>query len=288
MTKIYVPVIIVGAPRSGTNMLRDVLCKIEGFKTWPCDEINYIWRHGNIRYPSDAFPPDLATPRIQKFIRNEFKKIAQKGIVTHVVEKTCANSLRVEFLDKIFPEAKYIFIVRDGIDVVASAIKRWQANLDIPYILQKVRYVPITDLPFYALRYLNNRLYLLLSNKKRLAVWGPVFDNMDSILTDKSLEEICAIQWRQCVDSATESFDKMAKEKVHKVRYEDFVKTPSEEMDKLYSFFNINMSANAEITLLKSVSDKSVGKGHAELSMLGVTERVLPFIQNTLQQHGYL
>ncbi len=288
MTKIYLPIIIIGAPRSGTNMLRDVLCKIEGFETWPCDEINYIWRHGNIRYPSDAFPSDLATPSIRKFVRNEFKKIAQKGIATHIVEKTCANSLRVGFIEKILPEAKYIFIVRNGIDVVASAVKRWQATLDIPYILRKVRYVPLTDLPFYALRYVGNRFYLLFSSQKRLAFWGPVLDNMDSILANQSLEEICAIQWRQCVDFATESFKKMAEEKVYKVRYEDFVQSPGEEMSKMCRFLNITMPVNAEMTLLNNVSDKSVAKGHAELNKSGVTGTILPYIQDTLQNHGYL
>ena len=42
---------IIGAARSGTNMLRDVLTSLDGVDTWPCDEINYIWRHGNIRWP---------------------------------------------------------------------------------------------------------------------------------------------------------------------------------------------------------------------------------------------
>ena len=46
-------VIIIGAPRSGTNILRDVLTSFDGICTWPCDEINYIWRHGNAKYPSD-------------------------------------------------------------------------------------------------------------------------------------------------------------------------------------------------------------------------------------------
>ena len=54
--------VIIGAPRSGTNMLRDVLTSFDGIGTWPCDEINYIWRHGNVRYPSDEIPADRATP----------------------------------------------------------------------------------------------------------------------------------------------------------------------------------------------------------------------------------
>ena len=38
-----------------------------------------------------------------------------------MVEKTCANTLRLPFVDKVLPEARYLHIVRDGVDVVASA-----------------------------------------------------------------------------------------------------------------------------------------------------------------------
>jgi len=56
------PIIIIGAARSGTNILRDTLTQLPSITTWSCDEINYIWRHGNINYPSDEFPVELATP----------------------------------------------------------------------------------------------------------------------------------------------------------------------------------------------------------------------------------
>jgi len=45
------PVIIIGAPRSGTNIIRDVIVTNNNFTTWPCDEINYVWRYKNLEYP---------------------------------------------------------------------------------------------------------------------------------------------------------------------------------------------------------------------------------------------
>ena len=65
-----------------------------------------------------------------------------------MVEKTCANSLRISFVNEVVPEAKYIFIYRDGIDSTGSAKLRWTAELDIHYILKKVRFVPMMDLPY--------------------------------------------------------------------------------------------------------------------------------------------
>jgi hypothetical protein len=41
------------APCSGANMLRDVLTLLPGVATWPCDEINYTWRHGKDKKDRD-------------------------------------------------------------------------------------------------------------------------------------------------------------------------------------------------------------------------------------------
>jgi len=160
----YNKVVIIGAPRSGTNMLRNMLVKIKGVETWPCDEINYIWKHGNKSYESDEFTPEMATPKIIKFINNEFDKFAHSSNADIVVEKTCASSMRVGFVDKVLPDTKYVFIVRDGYDTVASAKIRWKAKLDIPYLIKKVRFVPLIDLPYYAIRYLSSHIYRIFSN----------------------------------------------------------------------------------------------------------------------------
>ena len=127
-------------------MLRDTLTSIDGISTWPCDEINYIWRHGNKRFASDELLPEHATPQVCKYIRHQFDLLAKKMGTATIVEKTCANALRLGFVDKIFPDAKYIVIQRDGLDVVGSALKRWKAPLDFKYIAKKARYVPKTDL----------------------------------------------------------------------------------------------------------------------------------------------
>ena len=127
----YQPVVIIGAPRSGTNMLRDILCKFDGVSTWPCDEINYIWRHGNLTYPSDELPYTLASSSVKKYIRKQFDWVAKNYDASIVIEKTCANSLRIPFVDKVIPEAKYIYIVRNGIDVTGSAKLRWTAKLNM-------------------------------------------------------------------------------------------------------------------------------------------------------------
>lgn len=282
----FKPVVIIGAPRSGTNMLRDMLVSLPSVGTWPCDEINYIWRHGNIRYPSDEFVPEMATPNVQGYIRGQFDKLAKAKNLDVVLDKTCANSLRVGFVDKILPEAKYVFIVRDGMDVVGSALQRWTASLDVPYVLQKARYVPPSDLPYYALRYLFHRMYRLMSREKRLALWGPAMNDIDELLEKYTLTEVCALQWMACVDQAERSFSRVSPKKIIKVKYEEFVRDPVAEFARLAEFLNMDVPDILNDCLRKNVRPNSVGKGRKALGEAEV-EKLRPLITSTLVRYGY-
>lgn len=130
--------IIIGAARSGTNILRDTLLKIPGYVSWNCDEINPIWRHGNLDKDHDILTSDNASLEVINYVNKQFNKLSQKNNKANIIEKTCANSLRVPFVYRVMPNAKYIFIIRDGRDVIASAMRRWTSNLDLKYTLKKL------------------------------------------------------------------------------------------------------------------------------------------------------
>ncbi|GHC35079.1 sulfotransferase family protein [Aidingimonas halophila] len=278
--------IIIGAPRSGTNMLRDVLCEFEGVATWPCDEINYIWRHGNVRYPSDEIPAELATPEVQSYIRKRFDWVAGHYRAHTVVEKTCANSLRVPFVDRVVPEAKYIFIYRDGLDATGSAKLRWKAKLDIPYLLEKVRFVPLTDLPYYGINYLWSHVHRLFSHENRLAFWGPALDDMSAILEQHTLNEVCALQWQRCVEKAEAAFGEMADDRVVRVCYEDFVQAPERELTRVLDFLGIQVPEDEVKAAVAGVSSRSVGKGRASLGD-DETASLESLVGETLKHYGY-
>ncbi len=281
------PIIIIGAPRSGTNMLRDVLTSFVGICTWPCDEINYIWRHGNIRYPSDEIPVERATPAIKNYIRRHFADIRKEYNVDVVVEKTCANSLRVPFVDAVVPDAKYIFIYRDGIDATGSAKERWTAALDISYILDKVRFVPKLDLPYYGLRYLWARLYRSFSREKRLAFWGPALDDMQAILRNHTLNGVCAIQWQRCVDKAEQAFAAMPADKVVRICYEDFVLKPVQELTRILEFMGEEIEVDKIARAVEGVSPHSINKGRRVLGDQEVTN-LEALVGETLKRYDYL
>ncbi len=267
-------------------MLRDVLASLPGLGTWPCDEINYIWRHGNARFPNDEFKPEMATPKVQRYVRRAFQSVQRKGSLRRVVEKTCANSLRVGFLQTIFPEAQLIHILRDGRDVVASAALRWKASVDIPYLAKKARFVPLLDLPYYAARYFFNRARKTLSPQNRLASWGPRISGMEELIRNCPLEIVCAMQWKRCVESANSGFRDLEDGHGMTIKYEEFVLDPRGELRRILEFLGIQEKTSVVEKAIGNVSSNSLGRWKDRLDA-GIQPLIEEEIADCLLANGY-
>lgn len=262
----YTPVIIIGAGRSGTNMLRDIITSIPDFETWDCDEINPIWRYGNKDFETDELLPEHASDRIKKYIRGRFKRLHNKSGAGFIIEKTCANSLRLAYIYEIFPDAKYIIINRDGRDVVPSAMKRWVSSFDFMYTLKKLRYVPLTDLLHYICKFGINRIKKSIFKKEILSFWGPVYQGIEKDKAQLPLMDLCANQWSKCANQTLRDRKNIPEKMLFDIKYETFVSNPSEEMERLSKFLNIELEKEEIYDLVKNVSLKSVGSHKKKFS----------------------
>jgi hypothetical protein len=283
----FQPLVIIGAGRSGTNALRDALVRLSDFATWPCDEINPIWRHGNIDHPDDAFTAEMATPAVTASIRRAFLRIwRETGKPGVIVEKTCANSLRVPFVAAVLPEARFIHIIRDGVDILASARKRWKGEMEVPslpYLLAKARYAPVTDLPRYAIRTLRNRLAIGLGRREHFDRWGPAFAGMEMHAAD-DLDEMIARQWAACVQSADAAFATLSADRVYHLRYEAFAFDPAGALASITDWLGTPRDAAALQAAAAKVTPASVGKGQAAS---GLSPRVVAILEGPMRAHGY-
>lgn len=284
--------IIVGAPRSGTNMLRDVLTSLDGFATWPCDEINMMWKHGNLDVPHDELTPAHARPEVVSFLREQFHKLGSRCGAHTVVEKTCATSLRVGFAREVFPDAKFILIRRDGVDAAPSAMKRWNAPFDLRYTLRKLRWVPLSDLP--------RHLFAFAFKKARQRVagdsgrgdadlkvstwWGPRPADFTDIQQEHPLDEVSIIQWQRCVESSLRDLADLPPAQVLEVVYEEFVRDPVAGLQVILEFLGHPESIQPDA--VSTVSVGSVGKGREELGS-EAAGRLDAIARTTLEKLGY-
>lgn len=260
----FTPLIIIGPGRSGTNMLRDIITDIKGFETWDCDEVNPIWRYGNKDYKNDELTKDLLTIAIKNYIRKRFVKIYKDTNAQFVVEKTCANSLRLAFVKEVFPEAKFIIINRDGRDVVPSAMKRWNASFELKYTLKKLRYVPFRDLFYYIYKFGANRVKKTVKPNEALSFWGPIYKGIKEDTQELPLLELCANQWKACSESILSQKNEIPKENLLNFHYEEFVNNPVSQIKRLEGFLNIKIDNITD--LVKGVTNKSVGNHKREIT----------------------
>lgn len=285
MTFAKSPIIIVAAGRSGTKMLRSILASHPDVVCFP-REINYIWRHGNIRFPTDEFMPEHARPEVVRYIRKRFKNQGAGKSNARIVEKTCANALRVDFVHTVMPEAYVIHLIRDGRAVTESARRRWLTPNPVSYLLKKAHWVPLSDVPYYAVRYLRYRLGSVRSTDGAYSSWGPRFTGLDKLVAEKTLIEVCGLQWKACVRAADAAMKWLPSEKAITVRYEDLVCDSLATAQTIFDQINLTLTDECRAYIENEVHRDDLNKWQERLSAEDL-RLLMPHIKTELHSLGY-
>lgn len=276
-------VIIIGAARSGTNILRDIVCSFEEFDTWPADEINPIWKYGNTFRYSDVLVASDATKDVRSYIQRSFKKQWLKANRPRfLVEKTCANALRMDFVFSIFPDAKFIILVRNGLDVIPSAMRRWSGILEVSagdYLYSKSKFVPLLSLPFYIFQFIYRRLFLKLYS--RYPSWGPKFDGLVVNKSD-TLVNICARQWATSVMRVEDFLPNIPPSNIHRIRYEDLIAGPHIAISDLLKFLGADVKEENIKNAIKMIRRSSNISNVSDIPGLDVS-----IISSAMNRLGY-
>lgn len=276
------PIIIVGAARSGTKFLRDVLASGSGTRAVPYD-VNYVWRYGVGWQSDDRLTPDRLTEKQAEFIRRSLSSIARLRDGETLIEKTVATTLRVPYVDAVFPDARYIHLVRDGRDVVESAMRQWVAPPDWRALWTKLRGMPLRNLD-YALWFAGNAIRGLGAGRKGGKIWGPRYPGIDRDSLSRPLVELCALQWKNSVVLARDGLAGIPEERVFEIRYEDLIASP-DALDQLVAALSLPDRG----TIIASYRSRvNPGDGGRWKRLSGAErERMAAIIDPTLRELGY-
>lgn len=98
-------VFLVGAARSGTKMLREILEQSEDIGVIPYD-MNYIWKYGHYDLKHDEMNHIEPTNNEINFITNFINKKIKQSQTPILIEKTVSNSMRIDYIKKYFQMPK--------------------------------------------------------------------------------------------------------------------------------------------------------------------------------------
>jgi hypothetical protein len=276
-------VVIIGAARSGTKVLRDALAAATGAGCVPYD-IGYVWRIGNEDLPDDVIQPERIPQRSQRFIRKFVDRYAA-GDPPAVIEKTVGNTLRVPAVSAVFPDAVFIHLIRDGIDVIESTRRQWTTATDSRYVLRKLRHFPLRLMPSYGLKYVRSLLHRRADDQSRVGSWGARYPGIDRDLHQSDLLTVSARQWREAVRYAMADLA-VLRAPVIEVRYEELIGDPSGTLSRIADFAGLTIPTASLTAAMSTIVTGRQGAGRESLTVteLSVLETE---VGDTLAGLGY-
>jgi hypothetical protein len=298
-------VFIVGSPRSGTTILGELLDKHHHISQWY--EPYFVWDHFFRKAPDDERTEVDASPEVRKWIYRNFARYKTRKKCSVLIDKSPRNSLKIQFILKIFPQAKFIHLLRDGRDVTLSINKEWLRRQNIvqnPLSKGRFNYGEayrvihkfLSRQPFLKdkLRALWFETHGHLINKgkhlNRLRWdgeigWGPRFKHWKQIYEQSSLLQFNAYQWLHCLQRIEADWKLIQKNNRLIVSYEDLIQTPRQKIAEILDFVSLDANKAFFESLPKLKAD-NYNKWKIEFSKEDLKE-ITPIVTPQLKKFGY-
>jgi hypothetical protein len=241
------PLIILGAPRSGSSLVFETLTAspdvvtVGGESHVQFESIAAL-RPAQRGFDSNRLDRSDATPEAVAAIKRGFIDALRDrngqppaGDAVRLLEKTPKNALRLPLLDALFPDALYIYLYREPHENVSSLIEGWESG----------RFITYPDLPGWRGRPWS---FLLVPG------WRD--------LIGEPLAAVAAQQWRRTQDTLLDDFAAIAPHRVHALRYRDFVADPARHVAEICAFAGLGWDRVVPSTL--PLSRHTVSAPHAD------------------------
>ncbi|EAZ90591.1 sulfotransferase family protein [Crocosphaera chwakensis] len=235
------PIFIVGSGRSGTTFLGSCIGKIP--------EISYhvepIVIKAAARY---VYTNQWSNLKAKWFYRTLYAWLMRIHFDTdlRLAEKTPRNSFIIPFLYKIFPDAQFVHIIRDGRDVTVSLLEK----------------------PWYRADQVNSGQVEPggYPHGPYARFWVEP-DRIEEFETTSDTHR-CIWLWRRYLETILQATSHLPKNQYYELRYEQLVFNTADETERLLDFLEISNSKSRKQfhKATANVKSDSVGRWKSELS----------------------
>jgi Sulfotransferase family/SEC-C motif len=222
------PVFIMAAPRSCSTLLFQTLT--QSGHLWSIgDESHHLIEQFPQLNPllggvdSNRLTAHLLDTHLRHSLRDAFaaqlrdrdgrRMPADEARMVRLLEKTPKNALRIPFLDALFPDALYIYLVRDPKENLSSIIDAWRSRRFVTYPTLRTAHGP----------------------------WSLLLPPSWRDYVDRPLEEVAAFQWKAANHWILEDLDNIPPARRIVVNAAELLQDPPQLVAKLCAFMGIEL-----------------------------------------------
>lgn len=279
------PIILFGNTRSGTSMVQNVMSVHPDIVKWY--EPRTLWLYADPKRSHDEFDESDATEKTKRYIRKQFLKYQRRHGNRIVMEKTPTNIFKIRYVHAIFPEATYMYVVRNPFSFISSVELKWQRTATGMGIWRRLKYTPVTQWHHYAGDLFMQQFNKRIRGRKYLIIWGPRYKGIDEDFKKHDMLTVIARQWAEGSRRAEEALSHISKSgrQVLRIKYEEFVENPIHDLERICAHCGLDLTNEMVMAAKEWVkADRQEKWKRFDPHDLA---RILPDIRDEMRRHGY-
>lgn len=270
------PVFIIGCSRSGTTVTYETVATSPKLLSFGY-EIPQFWnslqgpRHND--WASEAASEEDAHPEHRNAALRYFYQHVGPG---RLLDKTCINVMRLPYLYRLFPDATFVYIHRDGRDNISSMMDGWRH-----------------DGHFRLSQFFGPSPEPVAINGGEFTEWSFFLPPGWRDYNHASLEEVCTYQWLTANRMALDARKQIPRSQWIQLCYEDIFDRPVEMFRELFEQLDIPFDQSLEshcaslsrrpTSIVKGMPKRQKWTEHNPEAI----ERILPVIRPMMKELGY-
>ena len=262
----------------------------------------YLWRRFFLCKNSEVWLAEEFNEKARRAIEKEHDIFLKKSRKKIIVEKMPSHAFNVKYILKIFPEAKWIHILRDGRDIALSMKKELKKRREIIQNKDYLRsfetaYAVLKRAPYFRYKMmlalhelksnfsLNPSKYLNKAKWKGKIGWGPRFEGWEKCIEEMSTLQFNAMQWVESVSAVLKAWPLINENNKLEIRYEALMENPRETLSTIFEFLELDCSDDF-FQGMPALKTNNFDKWRSEFTVEEI-EEIKPILTPLISELGY-